>query len=117
MVDQPRLPSIGKGRAKIGRHRRVLDALARDVRNNVGKLAMIEQRIVAARGAADEMDRLEADNDRSSHTFMLAARCYSDLTRLLEPYATQPDPPAAPADTAGQIGDFIAATLRNTPPP
>jgi hypothetical protein len=101
-----RLPGMGRGRTKIGRHRRQLDQLAADIRRS-GRKPFVDALIDAARGHADACDRLEADDDGSEHTLTLALANYRGALHELRPYATD--------DTAADpLADALAAALRNS---
>lgn len=106
-ASSPRLPGIGRGRSRTGRHRKALDALARDVRRN-GRTAYVDALIDAARGHADSCDRLEHDTEASEHTLTLALAQFRYALAELRPYATEADHATDP------LADALAAALRDS---
>lgn len=79
-TNQNQLAGIGRARPRLGRHRRALDKLAKHLRDEVGRgKADLEVDIITARGMADELDRMELDNERSSHTYAMVARSYAEI--------------------------------------
>ena len=98
---------MGRGRARIGRHRRQLDLLAADIRR-IGRTPFVDALIDAARGHADTCDRLETNDDGSEHTLTLALANYRAALHELRPYATDD------ATAADPLADALAAALRQS---
>ena len=79
---QGRLPT--GVRKKVGRHRRALDQFSRQIRDALGRgRADVELELSLCRGLADELDRLELDQDHSGHTLALVTRTLADMKQPL----------------------------------
>lgn len=90
---QPRLPGVGRGRARVGRTRRALDAYVAALRA-AGRLDDFRVALLPVlRNLADDCDALAADPDHSAHTAALVNRSLSEQLHLFRPVDdTGPDP-------------------------
>jgi hypothetical protein len=109
--DQQRLPGIGRGRRRVGRHRRALDAYLRAVRTG-GEEPSPEWQHMATivRGLADDVDVAEHDGETSAWVIANTLSQYRagalDLYRLAPVTLTR--------DRLGDLDDELDAILSAT---
>lgn len=85
MTAQPRLPGVRKGRARVGRTRRAVDAYITGLRN-AGDLDDFRAALIPVlRNLADDCDLLAADTEHSAHTAALVNRALSEQLHLFRP--------------------------------